>query len=180
MTEKKQVIIETASRLFHEHGFNNVGIKKILDELGIPKGSFYHFFKSKDDLIYHIMDLYISDTQHLIVNSPNTVEGIKKFFHTYFERLISMGLRGGCPVGNLILELSDEKEIYRLKLLEWNNLIENWIIEVLKNENIDDYLSKAKIILSLFEGVTMFSKLTKDEEYFKVFENYIFCNLLKN
>ena len=63
---KKDEIIFTAARLMHEKGYHNAGIKSILDELNIPKGSFYHYFKSKVILrgIYFITYPYI---EHILL-----------------------------------------------------------------------------------------------------------------
>lgn len=45
---KREVILEAASRLFYEQGYNQTGIQQILDEAGAAKGTFYSFFKSKE------------------------------------------------------------------------------------------------------------------------------------
>lgn len=78
---KREAIIMTAARLIHEQGYHHVGIKSILDELSIPKGSFfYHYFKSKEDLGLAIIELYMRDTSNGINQSEKTLEGLNKFF----------------------------------------------------------------------------------------------------
>ena len=47
---KKDEIVEIASRLFYEQGFGATGIKQIIDEAGVAKGTFYTHFSSKDEL----------------------------------------------------------------------------------------------------------------------------------
>mgnify|MGYP001824616841 CR=1 FL=1 len=47
---KRDEIIEIASRLFYEQGFGATGIKQIIDEAGVAKGTFYTHFTSKDEL----------------------------------------------------------------------------------------------------------------------------------
>ena len=47
---KRDEIVEIASRLFYEQGFGATGIKQIIDEAGIAKGTFYSHFQSKDEL----------------------------------------------------------------------------------------------------------------------------------
>lgn len=48
--ENRQRIVETASRLFREHGFDRVGVDAIMHAVGLTHGGFYGHFKSKDDL----------------------------------------------------------------------------------------------------------------------------------
>ena len=49
--EAKRALAETANRLFREKGFENVGIREIVGELGLTTGSFYYHFKSKADIL---------------------------------------------------------------------------------------------------------------------------------
>ena len=48
--ENRERIVDVASRLFREHGFDGVGVDAIMKEAGLTHGGFYKQFKSKDDL----------------------------------------------------------------------------------------------------------------------------------
>ncbi len=176
---KKDEIIFTAARLMHEKGYNNVGIKSILDELNIPKGSFYHYFKSKEELGLAIIDIYIMDTTQCLNGVDKSIEGLKKFFNIFFDRLIEINMQNGCPIGNLIMELSDEKESFRLKLLKWYRLVQDWTIEVLEAEGIKIAAEKAKILIAAFEGAMLLSKLDKNDNHFMLFNKYTFDAVIK-
>ena len=52
----KSDILKTAMRLFREKGFENVNIEDIVKELGMTRGAFYHYFKSREGLIYAAVD----------------------------------------------------------------------------------------------------------------------------
>lgn len=56
----KERIIETALIMFETHGYHGVTVDQIVDECGTSKGGFYHNFRSKDELLYHIHDVFIS------------------------------------------------------------------------------------------------------------------------
>ncbi|OCA83759.1 TetR/AcrR family transcriptional regulator [Pseudobacillus wudalianchiensis] len=56
----KERIIETALVMFEEQGYHGVTVDRIVAESGSSKGGFYHNFKSKDELLYHIHDVFIS------------------------------------------------------------------------------------------------------------------------
>jgi len=175
---KRDAIIFTAAQLIHEKGYHNIGIKSILDALSIPKGSFYHYFSSKEALALAIIDLYIEDTQSCIENSDTSVEGLKSFFNIFFNRLIDLELKRGCPVGNLVLELSDENETFRLKLHEWYDFLKVWIAKVLNDEGIDKAEVKAKALWAAFEGTMMLSKLDKNPEHFEIFNDLTFPSIV--
>lgn len=60
MTNKKQLIIEEALRLFATKGFESTSIQEITDACGMSKGSFYLSFKSKDELLVSIFEYFFS------------------------------------------------------------------------------------------------------------------------
>lgn len=176
---KKETLLFTAARLIHEKGYNNIGIKGIVDEANMPKGSFYHYFKSKEELGLSIIDIYIYDTTNCLNKVEKSINGLNEFFNIFFNRLVELSLKRGCPVGNLILELSDENERFRLKLLEWYTILEKWTIEVLEKENISNPIEKAKALIAAFEGTMLLSKLDKDDKHFEVFNKFTFNGILE-
>jgi len=178
MTDKRKALLFTSAKLIHEHGYNNVGIKTIVDELNIPKGSFYYYFDSKEKLVLEIIDLYIEDTKMNIQSIEQNIAGIKEFFNIFFNRLEELDLKRGCPIGNLILELSDEKECFRLKLMEWYSVLETWIIKILSKSGVSNPEEKAKVLIGAFEGAMLVSKLEKSPKHFELFNKYIFDNVI--
>ncbi len=52
---RRKLLVETASRLFNEHGYHATGIDKILAESGVSKATLYKHFSSKDDLILEVL-----------------------------------------------------------------------------------------------------------------------------
>lgn len=179
--EKKESIIQISADLIHKYGYNNIGIKSILDEAKIPKGSFYHYFSSKEDLVLNVIEYHIQNTKFLFNQFDKNIDGLKKFFNTYFTLFEQMQYTRGCPIGNLILELSDLKESFRLKLLEWAEFLEKEIYEILENSNLDQNIDKkslASFIISNFEGVILKTKLEKNKKPIEEFNYYVFKILL--
>jgi TetR/AcrR family transcriptional repressor of nem operon len=48
--ENRQTVINVASRLFREHGFDGIGLKDLMEAAGLTQGAFYKQFASKEDL----------------------------------------------------------------------------------------------------------------------------------
>jgi TetR/AcrR family transcriptional repressor of nem operon len=179
---KKDEIIAIAAELIHEYGYHNIGIKKILDEASIPKGSFYYYFKSKEDLALCVIEYHIENTKRLFDQVDKSIDGLRDFFDIFFQRLEGMEYKKGCPIGNLILELADVKENFRIKLLQWSEFLEQKICEILQesnlHNNIDPKIMAFFIVLS-FEGTIMKAKLEKTRAAIDVFNEYVFEHLLK-
>ncbi len=54
--ERRAEIIETADRLFRQHGYAKCSVEMIIREIGVAKGTFYYYFKSKPDILEAIVD----------------------------------------------------------------------------------------------------------------------------
>ncbi len=54
--ERRAEIVETADRLFRKHGYANCSVEMIIREIGVSKGTFYYYFKSKPDILQAIVD----------------------------------------------------------------------------------------------------------------------------
>lgn len=186
MQEKKQIIIEKSAELFHQYGYNNTGLNVILKELQIPKGSFYNYFDSKESLAVAVVSMHIKRTEEAFESctvNNKTIEGLKHFFEVFFMRLNKMDFKKGCPIGNLITELSDQSEAVRLELLKWIEYLEFEIYSIIKDVDLGpnkDAKSLASFIVASFEGVILKSKVEKNEQSLENFNKYIINNLLKN
>ena len=63
----KEEIINKGIELMRKNGYHGTGVQQVLKECHIPKGSFYHFFESKQDFALQAIDQYADDTiQHLM------------------------------------------------------------------------------------------------------------------
>ncbi|KAA9028468.1 TetR/AcrR family transcriptional regulator [Niallia endozanthoxylica] len=86
---KKQLIMEKASELFAQQGFEATSIKQITDYCGISKGAFYLSFKSKDELILALIDHFmiqiISDIDYIVKSVTEDENLLYQFFYTTFH-----------------------------------------------------------------------------------------------
>src|SRR5689334_11959269 len=60
-TDTRRIILDTAQRIMAHKGYSAVGINEVLAEAGVPKGSFYHYFPSKDAFGEAILKSYFAD-----------------------------------------------------------------------------------------------------------------------
>lgn len=97
-TETKERIIARGAELIHRQGFNNTGIKEILDAAEVPKGSFYFYFKNKEDFGLAVIDHYRSMFREMNAGLLTSTEGTPlerlEFFSAHLKSiLLSRGIR---------------------------------------------------------------------------------------
>lgn len=75
--ETREKIFQAAKRILQKKGYEELSIKNICEEAGVSNGSFYHHFKTKDDLLSY----YIEDQPQIdpgLLELPDSVAGVKK------------------------------------------------------------------------------------------------------
>lgn len=85
--ERKTELLDTAQVLFYQKGYENTSVADIIEAVGIAKGTFYHYFKTKEDLLNQLIER-ITDTilsQLEIVANDKTLNAIDKFNKFYID-----------------------------------------------------------------------------------------------
>lgn len=178
--EKKLTVIEKSAKLFYFNGYINTGLNEILEVCNIPKGSFYYYFKNKEDLLIHVIDYHVENINNLFDSVVNdlSIFKLKAFFSQYLNAIMLNDFHGGSPLGNLTAELSDINDNIRLKLNEANKKLElkvNIFFTILSqtkpkyySKNLDKY---SNLILTQLEGICLQLKRTRDSN---LINNFMF------
>ena len=106
-----------------EKGYNNTGIMEVLQATGVPKGSFYHYFESKEDfglqIINHFERSYREKLDGTLGNKDlNPVARLRAYCDFGIDNFLTQKCRKGCLIGNLSQEMADQSEIFRKRLLD--------------------------------------------------------------
>jgi TetR/AcrR family transcriptional repressor of nem operon len=179
--DKREKIIKISSDLFHKYGYNSVGLAEILKEAGLPKGSFYYYFSSKEDLLLDVIRYFINETIMIFHSFPKTMDGLFQFINAFFDRFESFNFTRGCPIGNFALELSDVNENVRVCLIGWTEFLEVEIEKILTEEKYDKEEAKklASFIIAAFEGALLKAKIEKTKKPLEEFNYFVFEKLLE-
>lgn len=157
----------------HSRGFVNTGLKEILEAAGVPKGSFYFYFKSKEDfgqaLVEHLSEFVSAFlNRHLDNRSLPPLDRLMGFFDASCALYEKNGFRGGCPIGNLSLEMSDLSEPMRVKLAgalsKMRTAIRKCLAESQERGELDkkwDPGDLALFMLNAWEGALIDMKVSK-------------------
>ena len=110
--DARRAILDAGAELVHRKGFNNTGIKEILDLAGVPKGSFYFYFPSKEEFGLALIDHYREVrtpalAQVLRDASVPPLDRLRTFFELARRRYEEWDYERGCPFGNLAQEMCD-------------------------------------------------------------------------
>jgi len=188
---KKLDILEIGARLIHQNGFNHTGLQEILQEANVPKGSFYFYFKNKEDFGLQVIDyiaLNIESTLNsfLMDEKYKHIDRLRKFLNDFLNIYIESDFQGGCPMGNLALEMADTNEMFRNKLNDNFTLLTKAIENTLRQAQEKGEISEdknikelAKFITFSWEGVIMQMKINREREALDIFNHFVFEKLLK-
>ena len=112
-------ILDTGEMLIQHRGFTALGLSELLREAGVPKGSFYHYFKSKEDFGVALLSRYFTDYDDQLQlglgeNAPgNQRERLLAYFARWVERAESHDHSNTCLAVKLSAEVSDLSEPMR-------------------------------------------------------------------
>jgi TetR/AcrR family transcriptional repressor of nem operon len=170
-TETRTKLLQTGLRLFGENGYNGTGIKEIVDEVGVPKGSFYNYFKSKEDFTVDIIGFY-SDTLgihwgDLLTKGPSEpLAALRNTFEMIISHHEQCEVKTGCLIGNLAAEICEASERCRQKMQDatqtWKNRINAYIDQgqamgTIRNDIPGDALTE--FIWNAWEGALLNMKI---------------------
>jgi TetR/AcrR family transcriptional repressor of nem operon len=176
LPKKKELLLQKGAELIHLKGFNHTGINEILEAAYVPRGSFYFYFKNKEDFGLQLIDYYSvhflsKSKEYLGRTDLSYLTRLREFFDDFLRFFDSHGCALGCPIGNLAQEMGDLSEIFRKKLgqgaVELGDISPSWNLD-----NLSDF------ILNSWEGALVRMKVTKDTSPLILFDKILFDTIL--
>ena len=132
-------LLEAAYDVVYHQGFRSASVSEIAAKAGMSQGAFFHYFATKDDLGYALVDelkeVILDRWTRPLAAYRNPLQGISIKFRKNMEESTEEMLMLGCPVNNLTQEMSFVDPIFRDRLRE---VLDAWIGET------EAYLTKAK------------------------------------
>jgi len=189
--DTRLALIQTGRRIIVEKGYNHTGIQEVLQAVGVPKGSFYHFFKSKEDfglqIIQHeaaehdrILDCYLNDETRSPLNR------LKHYFEDKRKEFEALHYREGCLLGNLGQEMADQNETFRQHLQiayqDWRQRVADCLRQAQvahEVSTVHDACDLAEYCVNSWEGALLCMKTTKSIKPLEVFMHLTFEVVLK-
>lgn len=182
--------MHTAARIVIQKGFNDTGLQEILQAAAVPKGSFYFYFRSKEDFGLQLIDFYADFFQRHAAEifsdeESSHVAKIRQFLDWQGDYMEAKGYQGGCPFGNLAQEMADRNDNFRIRIKAVFDRLRHDLAGVLDQAQatgeIDpglDTIDAADHIICAWQGALMQMKLSKTSYSRNVFKQHIFGGLL--
>lgn len=134
--DTKTHLLETGYQLIAKKGFTAVGIKQILDTAGVPKGSFYHYFASKEAFGEAIISNYFINYKMrldtLVSRDVSAQQNLYDYFQSWYDTQQNGCDHGKCLVVKLSAEVADMSEPMRIVLNAGYQQIITWLAEQIK------------------------------------------------
>ncbi|AXL87438.1 TetR family transcriptional regulator [Streptomyces sp. CB09001] len=172
--DTRRSILDAAQRIMARKGFSAVGINEVLTAAGVPKGSFYHFFGSKDAFGEAMMRAYFTDylaDMDRILAEPGltSAQRLMNYWQNWRETQSLDECQGKCLAVKLGAEVSDLSEAMRLALKEGTiaivDRLERTITAGLKDGSIAvDATPRetARVLYDMWLGASVMTKIHRD------------------
>ena len=173
--EKRAQILSAGLQLMRARGYNGTGVKDIVDAAGVPKGSFYNYFQSKEAFaiaaMRQVAEGNLIQMRRLLVESPDPPTArLLRFFTTNIDHLKREGqYQGGCFIGKICQEMADVNEAIRGAagdvLAEYEQVFADCLNEACEQGELSDDLDAgalAGFLFSAWEGALIRMKTTKN------------------
>jgi TetR/AcrR family transcriptional repressor of nem operon len=182
----KDDIVQAGLDLILSKGFNATGVEAILKQANVPKGSFYNFFSSKEEFGLAIIDQYVAEVGeifHTIFTDESLppLERIKKSFEARIAKFEGYDCTKGCLLGNLSLEMSDQYESVRERLVQalqlWTKNLAELLLQAQEEKAIPEDINAdmlAENLIASFQGALLCAKVRKSLEPLRNFIHLYF------
>ena len=176
--------------MLHSAGYAASGIQDIVTVAGVPKGSFYNHFASKEAFGREVVDYYFSSglpDLKAALTDPQVLplHRLRNYFEQKTRFFNESGFVRGCLMGNLSLEIADHSEVIRdniaANFMLWSKLIEDCIAQAQEFGTMRNPISApvlAQFILNSWEGALLRMRVEKDDSPLKDFSEVVFGSVL--
>ena len=177
--DTRQHILDCGHRLVARKGFVGVGLAELLTTAGVPKGSFYHYFASKEGFGSALLEAYFSHyLQRLDGLLQRTDLSGGACLQTYFQRWIETqqgeDAADYCLIVKLAAEVADLSEAMRAIMLSGTEQILGRLADVVARGQADGSIANpapaAELAQWLYEawlGASLLAKLRRDDSAFR-------------
>jgi TetR/AcrR family transcriptional repressor of nem operon len=169
--ENRQTVINVASRLFRQRGFDGIGLKDLMEGAGLTQGAFYKQFASKDDLVAQASRRALESafqrwSDAAAANPQNPLGAVIAFYLSTEHREERMD---GCPVvalgSDAARQGADVKASFEAGIREYLKLLGRWVDDA----DGEEPGSKAMAALSTMIGAVLLSRAVNDPDLAQAF-----------
>ena len=180
----KDKIIDAGLAVFHEFGYHASGVQTVVDRAGVPKGSFYNHFKSKDELGLEVLNVYWRQSDDARAALRDETQSPLDRIDAHLAAFSVT--QSGCLVGNFTSEMANEpqfREALKSVYASWIADFEICITQGQEDGSIRNDQSArdlAEFVVTALEGSVLKRKIEDDDQNLVTFRNTIALFLRAN
>lgn len=176
--QTREALINAGIEQISRHGYHGTGIKQILDEVNVPKGSFYNFFESKEAFVAELINEY---SKNLLAGlndfrvgpglNLSPVEKLRNIYQYGLQMYSNSDCQKSCLIGALAMDIGPEsascQQALRKATEQWQAIFSQILMEAQQAGEVRDDLSSAQlssIYWSTWEGALMKMKVTENKD----------------
>jgi TetR/AcrR family transcriptional regulator, transcriptional repressor for nem operon len=187
--DTKRQLVWCGTELLTERGFQVTGIDEVLRRVGVPKGSFYHFFANKHEfgeaVIQNYVEYYARKMARIFDDeSTSPLSRLRVFVEDAKRGMLKYGYRRGCLIGNLGQELAALDDSFREQLeavlIAWERRVEGCLQQAIEAGELapdSDAAAVSRFFWIGWEGAVLRAKLTRNAEPLDQFADMFFAML---
>jgi TetR/AcrR family transcriptional repressor of nem operon len=173
MSDRRTEILDVASEMIAERGYNLTSVEDVVRRSGLcGKSHFYHYFRSKEELGFAVLDRRFecfAESGLSLLRDPRSdpLDRLFRFIDSLVELQARKGCKGGSVLGGLAAELADMHEGFRsrieLMFQRWSEHIQALLWELRPRLRPDaDAERLARFIIASLEGALLMSRVSRE------------------
>jgi len=176
----REKILDSAYTLFYKRGYNGTSIDDILKDAKLNKGSLYHIFKGKKEVLLAVIDEKIAQNLKEKYRDIQTAKQPLKYLEEKLLTTDSFDFKHGCALNNLVQEMSPiDEDIAKALLKVYHDLENYYFLALRENDKLNKIEKQAlsKMMVATVEGAIMASKATQDKTPYMLIIKQMFLML---
>jgi TetR/AcrR family transcriptional regulator, transcriptional repressor for nem operon len=184
----REQIVQAGLKTILAKGFNGCGVQEITEAAGVPKGSFYNHFESKEALGAEIVERYGQSNPRRALLRDRSIpplDRLRRHFDALNGMYAELNFARGCLLGNFSAELADQSPLIRERLAA---LFAIWTLDIaaaIKDAQLAGAIATkidagdlAGFLLDAFEGALLRARVEKSPRAFERFMTIAFSQIL--
>lgn len=189
-TDTRERILAAGAELFGKKGFNGCGLSEILQQAGVPKGSFYHYFSSKEEfgvvLIERARDEYLAELRPVLSDRRlSPIRRLRAVFEHTRDECAAQGPTVECLIPKLALETGNLSEPVHAAVKSCYQLWSALLAQVIREGQAAGEIAAthdadrlANVLVMLWEGAAIRMQIDRTIEPLNDFLTFVFDTLL--
>jgi len=187
---KRSDILREGIPILHRHGYSAASVESITEAAGVPKGSFFNHFGSKEAFAGEAIQAYFAVWEQIsrpILQSDATAkEKVRLLLEAATGEIGVARSYDGCMIGNMSLEVSNQSEALRQQLSTILERLAEPFETVIRQGQEDGHFVKdvppeklARFVVNFLQGVNLRSKVDRNDLALAEFREIVLAHLAR-